>query len=76
MLRAAGWTKTMQEHIQVWLELDERDPGIELLTEAEIATVILFNFPFIRFLSFFLSFRAIFCFVNLDYWLILMTSPN
>jgi hypothetical protein len=36
VLRAAGETETTQD----WLELDERDPGFQLLTEAEIATVI------------------------------------
>jgi hypothetical protein len=41
-LRAAGETETTQENIQAWLGLDERDPGFQLLTEEEIATVIYF----------------------------------
>jgi hypothetical protein len=62
VLRAAGETETAQENIQDWLQLDEGDPGFQLLTKEEIATVILFylfssalpillNFPFICFLS-------------------------
>jgi hypothetical protein len=30
----------MQESIQDWLELDEGDPGFQLLTNKEIAAVI------------------------------------
>jgi hypothetical protein len=52
VLRAAGETETTQENIQDWLEVDEGDPGFQLLTEEEI-------------------FRAIFCFINLDYRLII-----
>jgi hypothetical protein len=62
LLRAAGETETTQENIQDWLELDEGDLGVQLLTEVEIAAEIvfylfssalpiLFNFPFICFLS-------------------------
>jgi hypothetical protein len=40
VLREVGETETTQENIQDWLELDER---FELLTEVEIAAVILFN---------------------------------
>jgi hypothetical protein len=65
----------VQENIQDWLEQDEGDPGFHLLTEEEIAAIIFFylfssallillNVPFICFLSFFLSFGAIFCFIN------------
>jgi uncharacterized protein YehS (DUF1456 family) len=39
VLRAVGKTETTQENIQDWLELDG-DPGFQLLTEEEIATVI------------------------------------
>jgi hypothetical protein len=39
---AAGPTETMQETIQDWLELDDGDPGFQLLTDEEIAAVILF----------------------------------
>jgi hypothetical protein len=42
VLRAAGEAETMQENIQSWLEMDEGDPGFQLLTEEEIAAVILF----------------------------------
>jgi hypothetical protein len=40
VLRAAGETETTQGNIQNWLELDEGDPGFQLLTEEEIAAVI------------------------------------
>jgi hypothetical protein len=39
-LRAAGETETTQENIQDWLQLDEGDPGFQLLTVEEIAAVI------------------------------------
>jgi hypothetical protein len=66
--------------------MDEGDPGFQLLTEEEIAAVIFLLFIFtittyiikfsiyLFFLS--LSFRAIFSFINLDYWLIRMTPPT
>jgi hypothetical protein len=44
VLRAAGETETTQENIRDWLELDEGDPGFQLLTEEEIAAVIFFNY--------------------------------
>jgi hypothetical protein len=47
VLRAAGETETTQENIQDWLELDEGDPGFQLLTEEEIAAVIFLLFTFI-----------------------------
>jgi hypothetical protein len=40
VLRAAGETKTTQENIQDWLELDEGDPGVKFLTEEEIAAMM------------------------------------
>jgi hypothetical protein len=60
MLRVGGETESMQENIQDWPELDEGDPGFQLLTEEEIAAVIFFylfssalpillHFPFICF---------------------------
>jgi hypothetical protein len=65
VLRVAGETENMQGNIQDWLELDEGAPGFQLLTEEEIAAVILFlfssalcallNFPFICFQSFFIG---------------------
>jgi uncharacterized protein YehS (DUF1456 family) len=81
----AGETETTQENIQDWLQLDEGDPGFQLLTDEEIAAVIflllfssapptLLKFPFICFLIF-LSFRTIFCFVDQDYHLIRLKSP-
>jgi hypothetical protein len=33
-------TETMQKDIQDWLQLDEGDPGFQLLTEEDIAAVI------------------------------------
>jgi hypothetical protein len=47
VLKAAGETKTSQENIQDWLQLDEGDPGSELLTKEENAAVI-FLFTLIR----------------------------
>jgi hypothetical protein len=43
VLRAAGETETTQD----WLQLDEGDPGFQLLTEEGIATVLIFLFIFI-----------------------------
>jgi hypothetical protein len=42
VLRAAGETETMQEKMQDWLELDEGDPGFQLLTKENIYEVMLF----------------------------------
>jgi hypothetical protein len=56
VLRAPRETETTKEIIQDWLELDEGDPGFQLLTEEELfssALPILLNFPFIYFLRFF-----------------------
>jgi hypothetical protein len=36
VLKATGETETMQENIQGLLELDEGDPGFQLLTEEDI----------------------------------------
>jgi hypothetical protein len=45
VLRAAGKTETKQENIQDWPQLDEEDPGFQLLTEEEIsALIVLFIF--------------------------------
>jgi hypothetical protein len=84
VLRAAGQTQTTQENIQDWLDLDEGDPGFQLLTEEEIAAVILFifisttciiKFPIYLFSKYFLSFRTIVFFINPDYRLTRLTSP-
>jgi hypothetical protein len=37
VLRAAGETETKQQNIQDWFELNEGDPGFQLLAEEEIA---------------------------------------
>jgi hypothetical protein len=47
VLRAAGETVPTQENMQDWLELDEGDPGLQLLREEEITAVIFFLFIFI-----------------------------
>jgi hypothetical protein len=82
VLRAAGETETTQENIQDWLQLDEGDPGFQVLTEEEITAVIFFYLFFsttyivkfsVCFLFFFLSFRVIFCFIYPVYRLIQMT---
>jgi hypothetical protein len=44
VLRAAGETETTQENIQGLLQLDEGDPGFQLLTEEDFAAVIFFFF--------------------------------
>jgi hypothetical protein len=44
VLRAAGETEAKQENTQDWLELDERGPGFQLLTEEGIDAVIFFIF--------------------------------
>jgi hypothetical protein len=41
VLRAAGETETTQGNIEDWLQLDQGDPGFQLLTEEEIAALIL-----------------------------------
>jgi hypothetical protein len=86
--RAPGDTKTTQENIEDWLELDEGDPGFQLLTEEEIAAVIFYLFIYFHrhylyyyifyflFSKFFLPFRAIFCFINTDSRSIRMISPS
>jgi hypothetical protein len=40
VLRAAGEAETTQENIHDWLQVDEGDPGLQLLTKEEIAAVI------------------------------------
>jgi hypothetical protein len=44
VLRAAGETETTQENVQDWLQLDEGDPGFQLLTEEKITAVIFFYY--------------------------------
>jgi hypothetical protein len=44
VLRAAGETETTQENIQDWLQLDEGDPGFQLLTEQEVGCSDIFVF--------------------------------
>jgi hypothetical protein len=36
MLRVAGGTDITQENIKDWLELDEGNPGFQLLTEKKL----------------------------------------
>jgi phage-related protein len=48
VLKAAGETETTHENNQDWLELDEGDPGFQLLTE-ETAALIFFNIYFHQF---------------------------
>jgi hypothetical protein len=52
VLRAAGETEPTQDNLQDWLELGEGDPGVQLLTEQEIAAVIFFLFIFISSISY------------------------
>jgi hypothetical protein len=61
VLSAAGETETMQESIQDWLELNEGDPGFQLLTEEEIAVAIHFYlFIFISTTSYIIKFSIYF----------------
>jgi hypothetical protein len=75
VLKSPGETETTQENIQDWLQLDEGDPGFQLLTQEEIASVIIFiyfyqhylyYYIFHLFVFYFLSFRATFLFINPD----------
>jgi hypothetical protein len=40
VLRAAGETETTQGNMEDWLQLDEGDTGLQLLTEEKIAAEI------------------------------------
>jgi hypothetical protein len=53
--------KPRKQLSKIGLDLDEGDPEFQLLTEEDI--------------FFFLSFKAVFCFINPEYRLILMSSP-
>jgi hypothetical protein len=44
VLSAAEESETTQENIRDWLQLDEGDPGFQLLTEEEISAVMFFLF--------------------------------
>jgi hypothetical protein len=57
-LRAAGETETTRGNVQDWLQLNEADPGFQLLIEEETAAVIfLFIFISITYITeFFISF--------------------
>jgi hypothetical protein len=71
VLRAAGETETTRDNIQDWLELDEGDPGYQLLTEEEIAVVILFIF-----ISCFISFFFVSCGYILLHYSGLSVNPD
>jgi hypothetical protein len=79
VLRAAGEIETMQENIQDWLEMDEGDPGVQLLTRRNCCSdncfylFIFIGTARITKFSIFLSFRATICFINPHYHLIQMT---
>jgi hypothetical protein len=76
VLRAPGETETTQDNIQHWLQLDEGDPGFQLLTEQEIAAVIIFLFSTYLFSKFIFVLPGYFCFITQDFRLIRMTSPR
>jgi hypothetical protein len=44
VLRAAGETESTQENIQDWLDLDEGDPGFQLMTRRNCCNDIFFYF--------------------------------
>jgi hypothetical protein len=62
VLSAAGETDTTQENIKDWLELDDGDPGFQLLTEEDISAVTYFLFIFIS-TTYFIKF-SIYLFSN------------
>jgi hypothetical protein len=65
VLRVAGETEITQENIQDCLVLDRGDPGFQLLTEEEIATVIFYLFS-----------KFFFCLLELSFALLIrMTLP-
>jgi hypothetical protein len=79
VLRAAGEIETTQEYIQDWLELDEGDPGFQLLTEEQIAAVVLvftsISTTCVIDISIYL-FSNFFCLLGLSFVLLIrMTSP-
>jgi hypothetical protein len=43
VLRPAGEIETTQENIRYWLELDEGDPGFQLLTEEAVAADVIMD---------------------------------
>jgi hypothetical protein len=49
-LRAAGETETSQGNIQDWLQLDEGDPGFQLLAEEETSAIKMFIYFHQRYL--------------------------
>jgi hypothetical protein len=80
VLGADGETETTQENIHDWRELDEGDPGFQLLTEEEIAAVIFFIYLFSSALPIlltfpFICFSKLFFFLSIFCSLIQMTSP-
>jgi hypothetical protein len=72
VLRVAAETETIKENFQNRLELDEGDPGFQLLTEEEIDAVFCYLFIFIcttytfQFSIYFFCkfFKPIFCLLN------------
>jgi hypothetical protein len=75
VLRAAGETETTQENIQDWLQLDEGDPGLQLLTEEEIAAVIFFYLSILISIAYIIKIPIFFCLLGLSFVsLIRMTS--
>jgi hypothetical protein len=47
VLRATGETETTQGNVQDWLQLDERDPEFQLLTEEETSAWIYYIMVYI-----------------------------
>jgi hypothetical protein len=79
VLRAAGETETTQENIRDWLQLDEGDPGFQLLTEeefsADIFELIYINITYI--IKFFIySFsKFFFCLSGLSFVSLILIVP-
>jgi hypothetical protein len=72
VLRAAGETETTQENVQAWLEMDEGDPGFQILTEEEVAAVTFFSYLFLSALPLlsnipFICFVSPFCLLGLSF---------
>jgi hypothetical protein len=72
VLRAPGETETTQENIQDWLELDEGDPGFQLLTAEEIVADIFLKFIFIS-TAYIIKF-SIYLFLSLSFALLIFPA--
>jgi hypothetical protein len=68
VLRAAGETETMQENIQDWLQLDDGDPGFQLLAFLWLLNKLSIAIFLINFCQYYIYYKMFhsFCTVLLD----------